>query len=76
MAKGTKRKAPVASLGPRKAKENPFESLHSKQKFTVIGRKVDGQKNVNKARSQAVDRVRSRKYESRTTYLSPQNAEA
>jgi len=55
-----KRKAPLAASRPRAEKENPFEAAHSKKKFAVLGRQSSESKNVNQARSQAVDKVRMR----------------
>lgn len=59
MAKG-KKKNPIAARAETK-KDNPFEAVHSKKKFAVLGQRQGGvQKNVNVARSDAVQKVRVR----------------
>lgn len=60
MGKTAKRKVPfAASKAGLQQKENPFERQNSKRKFNVIGRKQFGAgKNLNQARSEAVERVR------------------
>jgi hypothetical protein len=58
MGKAAKRKTPLAAVGRKETKANPFESLSGKQKFHIVGRTTGKSvKNVNKARSEAVDRV-------------------
>lgn len=63
MAKSAKRKAPFAAgvgKGGKHAEPNPFERGHGKQKFKIVGRtNLSATKNINKARSEAVDKVRT-----------------
>lgn len=61
MAKRGKKNVPMAaraSSKPSAAKPNPFELARCKKKFNVIGRRAGVEKNVNAARSDAVQRVR------------------
>lgn len=62
MGKASKRKVPFAARkkagSAGKASSNPFEAVKGKQRFNVIGRQVACTKNVNKARSDAIDMVR------------------
>ena len=61
-----KRKVPFAARKkaghPGKSTSNPFEAVKSKQRFNVIGRKSASTKNINKARSDAIDMVRHMLY--------------
>jgi hypothetical protein len=62
MGKLAKRKVPfaarkaVGSVG--KPSSNPFEAVKGKSRFTIIGRKASSTKNVNQARSDAIEMVR------------------
>lgn len=58
MAKSKKGKVPYAASKPGTAKPNPFEALHTRKKFSVIGKKSSkASKNINQARSEAVGKV-------------------
>lgn len=60
MAKGKKRKAPMAAQD-RKREEpaNLFERISNKKRFNILGRKVKGDtRQVGKLRSEATERVR------------------
>jgi hypothetical protein len=53
----SKRRVPFAASKAAGAKQNPFEALNTRKKFNVIGKKSSDVKNINRARSEAVDRV-------------------
>jgi hypothetical protein len=57
MGKTSKRKVPFAAKQGNLQVRNRFEAVTGKQKFKVIGRRPASNKNINQARSEAIDKV-------------------